>query len=155
VGANPSFGLFVFFLTSSSAHPTSPSIHLYPVPSFYFLLPTKYPSNPLRKNQNQKKKTMPSHFLASHPGVTLAAAQRIAALAPYLTPSVTINLGLGGYHLMMGLLLGVVKYQQIHASKTYTAHPYISTGISTLWFVRIICQFVRIDPLRRIVEHVF
>ncbi|KAG0304237.1 hypothetical protein BGZ97_001576 [Linnemannia gamsii] len=71
---------------------------------------------------------MPSHFLASHPGVTLAAAQRIAALAPYLTPSVTINLGLGGYHLMMGLLLGVVKYQQIHASKTYTAHPYISTA---------------------------
>ncbi|KAK3820535.1 MAG: hypothetical protein JOS17DRAFT_755893 [Linnemannia elongata] len=76
---------------------------------------------------------MPAQFLASHPDVTLAAAQRIAALAPYLTPSVTINLGLGGYHLMMGLLLGVVKYQQIHASKTYTAHPYISTaGIALL-----------------------
>ncbi|KAF9082868.1 hypothetical protein BGX29_005555 [Mortierella sp. GBA35] len=71
---------------------------------------------------------MPAQFLASRPDITMAAAQRVAALAPYLTPSVTINLGLGGYHLMVGLLLGVVKYQQIHASKTYTAHPYISTA---------------------------
>ncbi|KAI1309719.1 hypothetical protein EDD11_004061 [Mortierella claussenii] len=29
---------------------------------------------------------------------------------------------------MAGLLLGVVKYHQIHTSKTFTAHPYISTA---------------------------
>lgn len=49
-------------------------------------------------------------------------------LSLYLTPSVSLNLALGSYHLMTGLLLGVVKYAQIHASKTATAHPYISTA---------------------------
>ncbi|KAF9908790.1 hypothetical protein EC991_009493 [Linnemannia zychae] len=71
---------------------------------------------------------MAAQFVASHSDITLSAVQRVASLAPYLTPSVTINLSLGGYHLMVGLLLGIVKYQQIHASKTYTAHPYISTA---------------------------
>ncbi|KAF9918496.1 hypothetical protein FBU30_000169 [Linnemannia zychae] len=71
---------------------------------------------------------MPIQYFASRPDVAFTAAQRLAALSPYLTPSVTINLGLGGYHLMMGLLLGIVKYKQIHASKTHTAHPYISAA---------------------------
>lgn len=58
----------------------------------------------------------------------LLVAQRLARLAPYLTPSVSLNLALGSYHLMAGLVLGVYKYAQIHASKTATAHPYISTA---------------------------
>ncbi|KAF9192156.1 hypothetical protein BGZ51_006130 [Haplosporangium sp. Z 767] len=69
-----------------------------------------------------------AHILVSRIGLSLATSERISALAPFLTPSVSINLILGAYHLMMGLLLGVVKYHQIHKSKTYTAHPYISTA---------------------------
>ncbi|KAF9905674.1 hypothetical protein BX616_000959 [Lobosporangium transversale] len=29
---------------------------------------------------------------------------------------------------MIGLLLGTVKYHQIHTSETFTAHPYVSTA---------------------------
>ncbi|KAF8923581.1 hypothetical protein EDD21DRAFT_391127 [Dissophora ornata] len=67
-------------------------------------------------------------MLISSLGLSLSSSARIHALAPFLTPSVALNLVLGGYHLMSGLLLGVVKYHQIHTSKTYTAHPYISTA---------------------------
>ncbi|KAF9979160.1 ATP-dependent DNA helicase II subunit 2 [Actinomortierella ambigua] len=52
----------------------------------------------------------------------------LAGLAPYLTPSVMTNLGVGGYHLMVGLVTGVMKYGQIVASKNAVAHPYISTA---------------------------
>ncbi|KAF9197154.1 hypothetical protein BGZ49_002577 [Haplosporangium sp. Z 27] len=55
-------------------------------------------------------------------------AGHLQTLSPFLTPSVSINLALSGYHLMAGLLLGVLKYYQIHTSKSYTAHPYISTA---------------------------
>ncbi|KAG0325275.1 hypothetical protein BGZ99_000852 [Dissophora globulifera] len=61
-------------------------------------------------------------------GLSLSTAARLRALAPFLTPSVSVNLILGGYHLMTGLLLGVVKYYQIHTSPSYTAHPYISVA---------------------------
>ncbi|KAG0365675.1 hypothetical protein BC939DRAFT_451360 [Gamsiella multidivaricata] len=71
---------------------------------------------------------MPAQVLISKLGLSLSAATRLQTLAPFLTPSVSLNLVLGGYHLMSGLLLGVVKYYQIHTSKTYTAHPYISTA---------------------------
>ncbi|KAF9394753.1 hypothetical protein BGX21_010233 [Mortierella sp. AD011] len=71
---------------------------------------------------------MSSHILTSRLGISLATAGHLKSLAPFLTPSVSINLALSGYHLMTGLLLGVVKYYQIHNSKTYTAHPYISTA---------------------------
>ena len=69
-----------------------------------------------------------TQILVAKLGLSLSAASRISALAPFLTPSVTLNLSLGGYHLMVGLLLGTVKYYQIHTSKTSTAHPYISTA---------------------------
>ncbi|KAF9425111.1 hypothetical protein BGZ94_007827 [Podila epigama] len=49
-------------------------------------------------------------------------------MTPFLTRSVSLNLGFGAYHLLSGLLLGVVKYVQIHNSTTATAHPYISTA---------------------------
>lgn len=125
-GRNPFFRSFFFSLLL----PRTLILYL-----FISFSSDPFPFLPTNTNPRLLAKTrtnMPAQFLASHPDVTLAAAQRIAALAPYLTPSVTINLGLGGYHLMMGLLLGVVKYQQIHASKTYTAHPYISTGMVLL-----------------------
>ncbi|KAF9084502.1 hypothetical protein BGX27_003791 [Mortierella sp. AM989] len=69
-----------------------------------------------------------SHVLTSRVGLSLATAGHLRTLAPFLTPSVSINLALSGYHLMTGLLLGIVKYYQIHNSKSYTAHPYISTA---------------------------
>ncbi|KAF9279951.1 hypothetical protein BGZ68_007596 [Mortierella alpina] len=71
---------------------------------------------------------MPAQILVSKIGLSLATADRLNALRPFLTPSVALNLALGGYHLMAGLLLGIVKYYQIHTSKSYTAHPYISTA---------------------------
>ncbi|GJJ76777.1 hypothetical protein EMPS_09136 [Entomortierella parvispora] len=69
-----------------------------------------------------------TQLLVSKLGLTLSAAERLHTLAPFLTPSVILNLGVGAYHLMVGLLLGTVKYAQIHSSKTATAHPYISTA---------------------------
>ncbi|KAF9439254.1 hypothetical protein BGZ76_007455 [Entomortierella beljakovae] len=54
--------------------------------------------------------------------------EHIKAIAPFLTSSVVINLVMSGVHLMSGLLLGVVKYYQIHNSPSFTAHPYISTA---------------------------
>ncbi|KAG0331085.1 hypothetical protein BG004_001831 [Podila humilis] len=66
--------------------------------------------------------------MSSSTEATLLLARRLASLSPYLTPSVSINLGLGAWHLLAGLLLGTVKYAQIHASKHATAHPYISTA---------------------------
>jgi len=69
-----------------------------------------------------------TQILVSKLGLTLSAAERLHVLAPFLTPSVVLNLGVGAYHLMVGLLLGTVKYAQIHSSKTATAHPYISTA---------------------------
>ncbi|KAF9957241.1 hypothetical protein BGZ72_002022 [Mortierella alpina] len=71
---------------------------------------------------------MPAHMLVSKIGLSLATADRVTALRPFLTPSVALNLALGGYHLMAGMLLGIVKYYQIHTSKSFTAHPYISTA---------------------------
>jgi hypothetical protein len=71
---------------------------------------------------------MPSHILVSQLGLAASTADRLQVLAPFVTPSVALNLFLAGYHLMAGLLLGVVKYYQIHNSNTFTAHPYISTA---------------------------
>ncbi|KAF9158497.1 hypothetical protein DFQ26_007543 [Actinomortierella ambigua] len=59
---------------------------------------------------------------------TSALLPHLAAVAPYLTPSVMTNLGVGGYHLMVGLVTGVMKYGQIAVSKNAVAHPYISTA---------------------------
>ncbi|KAG0227976.1 hypothetical protein B0O80DRAFT_497924 [Mortierella sp. GBAus27b] len=70
---------------------------------------------------------MPASILVSQLGVYVAA-DRIRILAPFITPSVGLNLVMGGYHLMVGLLLGVVKYYQVHNSPSFTAHPYISVG---------------------------
>ncbi|KAG0213084.1 hypothetical protein BGX28_005105 [Mortierella sp. GBA30] len=71
---------------------------------------------------------MSTQILISQIGLSLATTERLVSLKPFLTPSVALNLGLGVYHLMAGLLLGIVKYYQIHTSKSYTAHPYISTA---------------------------
>ncbi|KAF9936920.1 hypothetical protein BGZ67_001885 [Mortierella alpina] len=71
---------------------------------------------------------MPAHILVSKIGLSFATADRLTALRPFLTPSVALNLALGGYHLMVGLVLGIVKYYQIHTSPSFTAHPYISTA---------------------------
>lgn len=70
---------------------------------------------------------MPANILVAQLGLFPAAA-RIPALTPFITPSVGLNLLLAGYHLMVGLVLGVVKYYQIHNSPSFTAHPYISTA---------------------------
>ncbi|KAF9945316.1 hypothetical protein BGZ65_010900, partial [Modicella reniformis] len=61
-------------------------------------------------------------------GLSLGTLDGVHALAPFVTPSVALNLILGGLHLMSGLLLGVLKYYQIHTSSSFTAHPYISTA---------------------------
>ncbi|KAG0048888.1 hypothetical protein BGZ83_006219 [Gryganskiella cystojenkinii] len=72
--------------------------------------------------------TAATQVLISKLGLSLSTASRLSALSPFLTPSVALNLALGGYHLMAGLLLGTLKYYQIYTSKTATAHPYISAS---------------------------
>ncbi|KAF9582238.1 hypothetical protein BGW38_000465 [Lunasporangiospora selenospora] len=71
-----------------------------------------------------------SHFHPSglHSATSLSASERLAPWMTLLTPSVSLNLLFGAYHLMGGLLLGILKYYQIYKSKTHTAHPYTSAA---------------------------